>query len=57
MHDIQDIRSRVLGGANMSAQQLVDSHGIMLGSTSTGGAFILTNSSQRLNELTLTTWS
>lgn len=41
MHDIQDIRSRVLGGgANMSAQQLVDPHGIMLGSTSTGGAFI-----------------
>ncbi|QIA88632.1 VirB4 family type IV secretion system protein [Lactobacillus johnsonii] len=41
MHDIQDIRSRVLGGgANMNAQQLIDPHGIMLGSTSTGGAFI-----------------
>ena len=45
MHDIQDIRSRVLGGgANMSAQQLVDPHGIMLGSTSTGGAFIFDQS-------------
>lgn len=40
-HDIQDVRARVLGGgANMSAQQLVDPNGAFLGSTSTGGAFI-----------------